>query len=108
MTATDYATKVAELDGLLEDERQALLAGDLEVVQRLMPHKERLIDALGASGPSQNEDLLQYTPRLFAIRRFWAAPWRASGRLPTAWPNCGVCAKAFRHMTKPASEPTSI
>ena len=53
-TAQDLINK---LDKLLETERTALLAGDLETIGRLLEQKEQLIDQLNMIG-SQNQPAL--------------------------------------------------
>jgi flagellar biosynthesis/type III secretory pathway chaperone len=46
MTNDDFADLIADLDALLEEERAALLVGDLEKVSSLLERKEKIIDAL--------------------------------------------------------------
>jgi len=48
MSHEDAQTLINRLDDLLEQERAALLAGDLEAIATLLENKERLIDALNA------------------------------------------------------------
>jgi len=45
------------LDDLLEEERGALLRGDLEVVERLLAQKEQLIEELSVLDHAEYEDL---------------------------------------------------
>lgn len=54
-TAQDLINK---LDSLLETERTALLAGDLETIGRLLEQKEKLIDRLNMIEP-QNQQALE-------------------------------------------------
>lgn len=46
MSHDDAQTLIDRLDDLLEQERAALLEGDLEAITTLLENKERLIDAL--------------------------------------------------------------
>ncbi|WP_300033213.1 flagellar biosynthesis protein FlgN [uncultured Roseobacter sp.] len=46
MTDNSFSTVIGELDDLLEAEKKALLAGELEQVGRLLERKEALIDQL--------------------------------------------------------------
>ncbi len=45
---TDTQSLIDQLDALLETERRALLAGDLDAISGLLDRKESLIDALNA------------------------------------------------------------
>ncbi|WP_299047560.1 flagellar biosynthesis protein FlgN [uncultured Tateyamaria sp.] len=90
MKHREYQDVVDEMDDLLDAERQALLAGKLDVVNRLYDRKSRLIDALSDIGSSaaidpnelrtkiaRNQELLESAAdgirsvgrRLAAIRR---------------------------------------
>ncbi len=53
----DRQTLIDRLDRLLESERAALLAGDLETIGTLLDHKEALIDAFNALEPERTEGL---------------------------------------------------
>lgn len=56
--APDTATGILQaLDDLLEQERCALLTGDLDQMARLLDRKSDLIDALNALDPEQQPDL---------------------------------------------------
>lgn len=55
MTAETEDLIIAKLDALLEDERAALLSGDLERIGAGVAEKERLIDALGAAQDRQHD-----------------------------------------------------
>jgi len=56
MQTDDTQAIIGALDDLLEKERTALIGGDLDVISRSLPEKERLIDALNTSG--QREGLI--------------------------------------------------
>jgi flagellar biosynthesis/type III secretory pathway chaperone len=49
MTTSDEKAEMEQLDALLEQERKALLAGDLQEIATLYDQKERLIEALNMS-----------------------------------------------------------
>jgi hypothetical protein len=51
------AALLADLDDMLERERAALLAGDLEGLSRVLREKERLIDAVNKGLPGDSESL---------------------------------------------------
>jgi hypothetical protein len=51
MTNDTPQSLIDRLDTILEDERRALLEGDLEAIGTLLARKEPLIDALNAEGP---------------------------------------------------------
>ncbi|MFN3207670.1 MAG: flagellar protein FlgN [Roseovarius sp.] len=53
MTETSAQALIDELDQLLDAERTAVLAGDLDQMARLLAHKESLIDALTALDAAQ-------------------------------------------------------
>ena len=57
MTDDTMQTLIDRLDSVLEDERHALLSGDLDTIGDLLSHKERLIDALNAAAPETHPDL---------------------------------------------------
>ncbi len=57
MTDTTAQDLIDKLDKLLETERAALLAGDLETIGRLLEQKEQLIDHLNMIAP-QNQRAL--------------------------------------------------
>jgi hypothetical protein len=57
MTDDPTAELIEQLDNLLEDERRALLAGDLEAIGRLLRRKEALIDALNDIPPQAADGL---------------------------------------------------
>ena len=57
MTNDTPQTLINRLDALLEDERRALLEGDLEAIAALLERKEALIDALNAQDPGTKTDL---------------------------------------------------
>lgn len=52
MTEDTPQTLIDRLDDLLETERSALLAGDLETIASLLARKEALIDALNRMQPN--------------------------------------------------------
>ena len=51
------ATLLSDLDDMLERERAALLAGDLEGLSRILREKERVIDALNQGLPDDSGSL---------------------------------------------------
>jgi len=51
-------TLINRLDALLEKERRALLAGDLDMIGKLLTRKEMLFDALAELEPANQSDLL--------------------------------------------------
>jgi len=55
MTAETEDLIIRKLDALLEDERAALLSGDLERIGAGVAEKERLIDALNAAQDRQHD-----------------------------------------------------
>lgn len=57
MTNDTPQTLINRLDALLEDERRALLDGDLDAIASLMERKEALIDTLNAQDPGEQRDL---------------------------------------------------
>ncbi|WP_397541817.1 flagellar protein FlgN [Roseovarius salis] len=58
MTHDDTAHDVmSRLDDLLETERGALLAGDLDTITELLEEKSRLVDALNRLAPDRCRDL---------------------------------------------------
>ena len=57
MTDDTMQALIDRLDTLLEEERRALLAGDLDAIGGLLSQKERLIDALNAATPGAQHDL---------------------------------------------------
>ncbi|HKL54983.1 MAG TPA: flagellar export chaperone FlgN [Roseovarius sp.] len=57
MTQDDMQTLIDRLDKLLETERTALLAGDLETIGTLLAQKERLIDRFNALEGAREPDL---------------------------------------------------
>ena len=57
MTSDPAQTMIDELDQLLDQERQALLDGDLERIARLMETKESLIDRLNELSDIERQDL---------------------------------------------------
>lgn len=57
MTNDTPQTLINRLDTLLEDERRALLRGDLDAIAALLGRKEALIDALNAQDPGAKTDL---------------------------------------------------
>lgn len=59
MTMDASQNTISELDGLLEQERAALLKGDLDTVLRLLELKEGLIDRLRALEAADRPDLGQ-------------------------------------------------
>jgi len=58
MTDTTAQALIEKLDALLETERMALLAGDLETIGQLLEKKEHLIDRLNTIQP-QNQPALE-------------------------------------------------
>jgi flagellar biosynthesis/type III secretory pathway chaperone len=64
MTHDDFAELIADLDALLEDERAALLAGDLEKVASLLERKEAIIDALALLDAADAEALQSLNKKL--------------------------------------------
>ncbi len=93
MTPNTAETIIAALDGLLDRERKAVLAGALDTLAPLMAEKSALIDALAALGPvgitmdgvrakaRRNQDLIEsamegirsVAQRLATIRRLRAS-----------------------------------
>ncbi|MCB1340510.1 MAG: flagellar biosynthesis protein FlgN [Pseudooceanicola sp.] len=62
---TDAAQAVIdELDQLLDQERKAVLAGDLETIARILALKETLIDRVNAIPPQGPRDLRGLTEKL--------------------------------------------
>lgn len=59
MTKSDETPEIEQLDALLEQERKALLAGDLQEIALLYDQKERLIEALNASEHRDLANLMQ-------------------------------------------------
>jgi flagellar biosynthesis/type III secretory pathway chaperone len=57
MSHDDAQTLIDRLDDLLEQERVALLQGDLEAIATLLENKERLIDALNALTESDRPEM---------------------------------------------------
>lgn len=57
MTKDPAQTLIDRLDYLLEEERCALLAGDLDAIGPLLRRKEALIDALGGIAPAGGDGL---------------------------------------------------
>ncbi|WP_306153112.1 hypothetical protein [Roseovarius sp. MMSF_3281] len=57
MNHEDAQTLINRLDDLLEQERAALLAGDLEAIATLLENKERLIDALNALTEAERPEM---------------------------------------------------
>ncbi|MFY9237854.1 MAG: flagellar protein FlgN [Roseovarius sp.] len=57
MTVETSQTLIDTLDDLLEEERKALLDGDLDAIGRLLSRKEALIDALNALTPAGQPNL---------------------------------------------------
>lgn len=57
MTADTAQVLIDKLDDLLEEERRALLEGDLDAIGVLLTRKEALIDALNALAPARQPDL---------------------------------------------------
>jgi len=57
MTSETAQTLIDTLDDLLEEERRALLEGDLDSIGALLTRKEPLIDALNALTPARQPDL---------------------------------------------------
>ncbi|WP_371224985.1 flagellar protein FlgN [Roseovarius sp. 2305UL8-3] len=57
MTDTTPQELIDDLDSLLDQERLALLSGDLEQVAQIALQKESLIDALNAVAPTSQEQL---------------------------------------------------
>lgn len=59
MSHPELETDIEELDQLLERERDALLAGDLEQLVQMVGQKERLVAALNATGHRDLPQLLR-------------------------------------------------
>ncbi|MCZ4352911.1 flagellar export chaperone FlgN [Roseovarius aestuarii] len=57
MTNNNPQTLINRLDSLLEDERRALLDGDLQTIAGLLERKDALIDALNAAEPEVDTDM---------------------------------------------------
>lgn len=57
MTPETAQQLIDQLDTLLEEERRALLVGDLDAIRALLKRKEELIDALNARAPEDAPDL---------------------------------------------------
>ena len=57
MSDTSPQSLIDQLDALLETERTALLAGDLETIAALLTRKEALIDGLNARQPDDRDRL---------------------------------------------------
>ena len=57
MSHDDAQHLINRLDDLLEQERTALLAGDLEAIATLLENKERLIDALNALTETERPEM---------------------------------------------------
>ena len=57
MTNDSPQSLINQLDALLDDERRALLEGNLEAIATLLDRKETLIDALNAQEPGAKTDL---------------------------------------------------
>jgi len=53
-----------QLDGILDSERQALLAGDLDQLSGLLEKKEGLIDALNMLAPTDRDELQHLQEKL--------------------------------------------
>ena len=103
-------TLIAALDAFLEDERAAVLAGDLDAVRDLHDRKTALIDALNdldAEAAAQNlQDLREKVDR--KTKPCSTALWQASGPSRGGWPQCGVFANRLNSMAKMAANRPSI
>jgi flagellar biosynthesis/type III secretory pathway chaperone len=64
MTNDAFSDLITALDGLLEEERAALLVGDLEKVSGLLERKEELIDALSRLDAADAEALKSLNTKL--------------------------------------------
>ncbi|WP_324753313.1 flagellar protein FlgN [Roseovarius sp. Pro17] len=57
MTHETAQSLIDQLDSLLDDERCALLDGDIEAIGALLKRKEGIIDAMNAQKPSDQADM---------------------------------------------------
>lgn len=64
MTHDTLQTEIDELDDLLDAERRALLAGNLDEIARLHHRKEQLIDELNSQASADQENLASLNTKL--------------------------------------------
>jgi ABC-type transporter Mla subunit MlaD len=64
MQKNDTIEIIGALDDLLDDERAALLEGNMDQVGRLLEHKERLVEELSHPQNAELEDLQRLSSKL--------------------------------------------
>ena len=64
MTPENLQTTIDAMDDLLDDERRALLEGNLDEISRLHDRKEQLIDVLNKLDADENASLVSLNAKL--------------------------------------------